>query len=98
MPTSWPTARRSGWSPSRTAAPLVDLDKPYKLVNDFDARFPAGAPSLIDCERLTVKGDWTFGKDVRSSGSPTVAGRRVAGHHCRTARCSAWLTPDRPAR
>ena len=27
--------------PTRTAAPLVDLDKPYKLVDDFDARFPA---------------------------------------------------------
>ena len=53
----------------RTAAPLVDLDKPYKLVNDFDARFPFGAPSLVDCDRLTVKGDWTFGRDVVVSGS-----------------------------
>ena len=59
-------------SPSRSAAPLVDLDKPYKLVNDFDARFPAGAPSLIDAERLTVKGDWTFGKDVTVVGTATV--------------------------
>ena len=71
-------------SPSRSAAPLVDLDKPYKLVNDFDARFPHGAPSLIGAERLTVKGDWTFGSDVTvvgtasvsADGSPgTIAGR-----------------------
>ena len=58
--------------PSRSAAPLVDLDKPYKLVNDFDARFPAGAPSLIGCEQLTVKGDWTFGKDVTVVGVAKV--------------------------
>ena len=67
--------------PPRTAAPLVDLDKPYKLVNDFDARFPHGAPSLIDCERLTVKGDWTFGRDVTVGRGGRGDGRRVAGHH-----------------
>jgi len=59
--------------PQRTAAPLVDLDKPYKLVNDFDARFPSGAPSLVDCESLTVKGDWTFGRGVRVVGVAAVA-------------------------
>ena len=58
--------------PQRDAAPLVDLDKPYKLVNDFNARFPDGAPSLVDCERLTVKGDWTFGRDVTVVGSAVV--------------------------
>ena len=74
--------------PERTAAPLVDLDKPYKLVNDFDARFPHGAPSLVRCDRLSVKGDWTFGRDVRvvgvaevaAEGSPgTIADRSVLG-------------------
>src|SRR6478609_5563587 len=59
-------------APSRTAAPLVDLDKPYKLVGDFDARFTHGAPSLVDCEKLTVKGDWTFGRDVRAVGVASV--------------------------
>ncbi len=57
-----------GLVPSRASAPLVELDKPYKLVGDFDARFPYGVPSLVDCERLTVKGDWTFGRDVRAVG------------------------------
>jgi UTP--glucose-1-phosphate uridylyltransferase len=66
-------------APSRTAAPLVDLDKPYKLVNDFDARFPSGAPSLVDCERLTVKGDWTFGRGVRVLGVAAVSAEGSPG-------------------
>ena len=41
-----PTTARSAGRPS-TAAPLVDLDREhYKLIADFDARFPAGPPSL----------------------------------------------------
>lgn len=65
--------------PQRTAAPLVDLDKPYKLVNDFDRRFPYGAPSLVECEKLTVKGDWTFGRDVRVVGTAVVAADGAPG-------------------
>lgn len=46
-------------------APLVDLDPAfYKTMTDFDARFPHGAPSLREASSLTVKGDWTFGKNV----------------------------------
>jgi UTP--glucose-1-phosphate uridylyltransferase len=46
-------------------APLVDLDPAfYKTMADFDARFPHGAPSLVEASSLTVKGDWTFGRDV----------------------------------
>ncbi|GAB2761298.1 UTP--glucose-1-phosphate uridylyltransferase [Nocardioides pakistanensis] len=45
--------------------PFVDLDSAhYKLVADFDARFPEGAPSLRRAESLVVHGDWTFGRDV----------------------------------
>ncbi|WP_062381510.1 UTP--glucose-1-phosphate uridylyltransferase [Demequina pelophila] len=47
------------------AAPLVDLDSRfYKKMASFDAHFPHGAPSLRQATSLTVKGDWTFGKDV----------------------------------
>jgi UTP--glucose-1-phosphate uridylyltransferase len=47
------------------ALPLVELDKAhYKLIDQFDARFPAGPPSLVDAERLTVSGDYTFGEGV----------------------------------
>ena len=36
----------------------IDLDSSYyKLIDDFSARFPAGAPSLVDCARLTISGD-----------------------------------------
>jgi len=50
--------------------PFVDLDpRHYKLVHEFDRRFPAGVPSLRGCEELVVRGDWTFGAGV------TVAGR-----------------------
>ena len=45
--------------------PDVDLDTAhFKLVNDLDAHFPHGAPSLVDCRSLTVEGDVTFGADV----------------------------------
>ena len=43
---------------------------------DFDARFPHGAPSLRECESLTVKGDVTFGRDVVVRGSVEVQGPR----------------------
>ncbi len=59
--------------PTRTAAPLVDLDKAYRLLPDFDARFPYGSPSLVAAERLTVRGDWTFGRDVSVTGVAVVA-------------------------
>ena len=47
------------------AAPLVDLDpRFYKRIADFDARFPAGPPSMVDARELQVLGDWTFGEGV----------------------------------
>jgi UTP--glucose-1-phosphate uridylyltransferase len=55
--------------------PFVDLDSDYyKLVADFDARFPKGAPSLVDCEALHVRGDVTFGGGVVVRGDVTVEG------------------------
>ncbi|HEX5619000.1 MAG TPA: UTP--glucose-1-phosphate uridylyltransferase [Solirubrobacteraceae bacterium] len=57
--------------------PVVDLDDDhYKLLRDFDARFPAGAPSLVACERLAVEGDVTFGREVVVRGVVTVSGPR----------------------
>jgi UTP--glucose-1-phosphate uridylyltransferase len=45
--------------------PFVDLDSSfYKLVGQFDERFPEGAPSLRQATSLVVHGDWTFGRDV----------------------------------
>ncbi len=45
--------------------PVISLDpRYYKLVDDLEARFPFGPPSLVDCERLAVRGDVRFGREV----------------------------------
>jgi UTP--glucose-1-phosphate uridylyltransferase len=55
--------------------PFVDLDTDhYKLVGDFDARFPADPPSLVACDALRVVGDVTFGSGVVVRGDVTVEG------------------------
>jgi UTP--glucose-1-phosphate uridylyltransferase len=57
----------------RGEPPFVDLDPHhYKLLPDFDLRFPYGAPSLVACERLAVRGDVSFGRDVVVRGSVVV--------------------------
>lgn len=53
--------------------PYVDLDSDYfKLVDDFDHRFPGGTPSLKRAKALRVEGDWTFGADVKVVGDVTL--------------------------
>jgi UTP--glucose-1-phosphate uridylyltransferase len=59
-----PVPERSG------SLPFVDLDKRfYGLLHQFDARFPAGPPSLRRAERLVVRGDFTFGAGVVVEGA-----------------------------
>jgi UTP--glucose-1-phosphate uridylyltransferase len=61
----------------RTKPPIVDLDdEHFKLVDDFDAHFPEGPPSLAEADKLTVEGDVTFGRDVKVRGSAVVEGPR----------------------
>jgi UTP--glucose-1-phosphate uridylyltransferase len=61
--------------PSRERPPLVRLDPAaYKLVDDFDARFPAGPPSLVAAGSLEVRGDVTFGAGVVVRGDAVVEG------------------------
>ena len=45
----------------------------YKLIGDFEPRFPHGIPSLKEASSLDVQGDWTFGADV------AVVGEAVLG-------------------
>ncbi|BBO78186.1 UTP--glucose-1-phosphate uridylyltransferase [Desulfosarcina widdelii] len=40
----------------------------YKSIDQFEYRFPCGAPSLLECESLTIDGDIRFGNDVRLKG------------------------------
>jgi UTP--glucose-1-phosphate uridylyltransferase len=62
-------------APSREEPPVIDLDPDYyKLVGDFEPRFPAGPPSLVECERLTVVGDVTFGRGVVVRGTVSLQG------------------------
>jgi UTP--glucose-1-phosphate uridylyltransferase len=64
-------------STARERPPVVSLDPDfYKLMGDFEPRFPAGPPSLVDCERLEVLGDVTFGRDVVVRGAVRVRGPR----------------------
>jgi UTP--glucose-1-phosphate uridylyltransferase len=56
--------------------PVVDLDNEYyKIIGDFDHRFPAGAPSLKEARYLEVNGDWTFEAGVRVIGEVTLDDR-----------------------
>jgi UTP--glucose-1-phosphate uridylyltransferase len=49
--------------------PFVELDPEfYRLVGDFDRRFPEGAPSLRKATSLKVDGDFTFGHGVQVIG------------------------------
>jgi UTP--glucose-1-phosphate uridylyltransferase len=57
--------------------PVVSLDANYyRLLPDFEQRFPAGAPSLRRCRRLEVEGDVTFGAGVVVEGEVRVTGPR----------------------
>lgn len=60
------------------ALPFVDLDTDfYKLVGEFDKRFPEGAPSMKGASSLKVEGDWTFGKGVRVVGDVELEATRA---------------------
>ncbi len=50
-------------APSRAVGDLViDLDSRfYKRIDQLEARFPKGPPSLSNCRRLSIRGDIRFG-------------------------------------
>ena len=54
--------------------PFIDLDEDYyKLVGEFDKRFPDGAPSMKKASSLRVEGDWTFGHGVQVVGDVALS-------------------------
>jgi UTP--glucose-1-phosphate uridylyltransferase len=62
------------------AVPFVDLDpRHYKLVGEFDSRFPSGVPSMRGAGRLVVHGDWVFGADVSVVGEVEIEDRGTTG-------------------
>ena len=59
--------------------PFIELDPHhYKLVGDFDKRFPEGAPSLAKASSLRIEGDWTFGSGVSVVGEVSLDRARAA--------------------
>jgi UTP--glucose-1-phosphate uridylyltransferase len=57
----------------RGRLPFVELDKRfYRLIDEFEARFPGGPPSLRDAERLIVHGDVTFEAGVVVRGAVEI--------------------------
>jgi len=59
--------------PDRTSPPVVRLDERfYKLIDEFDRRFPAGPPSLRHCSSLVVEGDISFATGVVVEGDAII--------------------------
>ena len=59
----------------KTGVPVVVLDnKFYKLIDQMEARFPFGAPSLLHCEKLEIQGDVSFGRNIAVKGSVRLTG------------------------
>jgi UTP--glucose-1-phosphate uridylyltransferase len=53
--------------------PYVELDqRVYRVLEQFERRFPQGAPSLREAERLEVEGDVTFGGGVIVRGAVSL--------------------------
>ena len=57
-------------NPARSLGPpVITLDPTYyKLIDDLEARFPHGAPSLLACKQLDIQGDFKFGPGVHLKG------------------------------
>lgn len=52
---------------------VINLDsKYYKTIDDLKARFPKGAPDLLECQQLTITGDILFGSNIKIKGKVTL--------------------------
>ncbi|WP_094770208.1 UTP--glucose-1-phosphate uridylyltransferase [Microbacterium gorillae] len=80
------------------AVPFVELDRRhFRLIDDFDERFPDGVPSLRDATSFTVIGDVHFGAGVRVHGAAVVDavdGTRVAENSDLGDAAHSSVTPD----
>ncbi len=93
-------------APERAQAlPFVELDSRfYKLIDEFERRFPGGPPSLREADRLVVRGDVTFGAGVVVRGeveltAPERPDADRAGHRAGISAVSeSGSEPDRPRR
>jgi UTP--glucose-1-phosphate uridylyltransferase len=64
---------------NKPEATKVKLDPDYYTkIDDLDQRFAAGAPSLVECDELTVEGDVRFDKGVTIKGAVSIKNRQDA--------------------
>lgn len=62
-------ARIVARDPEANRQRIVELDaRHYSQIADFEARFEDGAPSLRNCRRLAIRGDFRFGVGVTIEG------------------------------
>ena len=63
-------------SSQQKSAIEIELDKRYyKLIDDFEARFPQGVPALQNCKNLKVHGDVIFEKNIQLKGKVEIINR-----------------------
>ena len=63
---------------------IVNLDSDfYKKIDQLNDHFPFGAPSLIDAESLTIKGEVFFGKNVTCTGAVEIINTSDQARHIR---------------
>jgi UTP--glucose-1-phosphate uridylyltransferase len=80
--------------PGRNAPPVVSLDSDFfSIIEDFEARFPKGAPSLRQCDSLTVRGDVVFGGDVICEGEVRIVAPGTAKQISSGALLSGEVSP-----
>jgi UDP-N-acetylglucosamine pyrophosphorylase len=59
--------------------PNITLDERfYKTLDDYEYRFGAGEPDLLDCKVLKVEGDFVFGEDNRVHGITIMKNKNPA--------------------
>jgi UTP--glucose-1-phosphate uridylyltransferase len=71
-------ALREDWTLASARDPalgalVVDLDPAfYQRIDQLETRFPCGAPSLVRCRRLALRGDVRFGRGVVVEGEVSL--------------------------
>lgn len=61
---------------------VINLDPTYyKLIAEMEARFPHGAPSLVECKQLTIKGDIKFGQNIVLKGTVALVNETEQQQH-----------------
>jgi UTP--glucose-1-phosphate uridylyltransferase len=54
----------------------IQLDPDFfSFIHQLNDRFPQGAPSLLECKELAIKGDFRFGKNVKFIDSVTITNK-----------------------